>query len=153
MIQPPTPVTEINKLNSRVTSLEKKTFPQGKVLKDNVNITFLGNTGLPENDKQIECSLMRLSSTFTLYRVHVELEEPSPKYFSFEVTLNGNTITKVYIPENVTHVKTGFVESLIPSTQGLKIEGVIPTGVGFMTVQLVGASTAVVNQTGLFRLV
>lgn len=152
-ILPPTPVSELNKTRDRVTALEKKQFPVSAVRKDNVNLTFVGDTGQYEEERNIDCSLMRTSAAFTLYRVHVELEEPAAQLFSFDVVLNDVQIAKAYIPEGAIYVKSDLADVLVPNTKGLKLEGVIPTGVGFMTVQLVGTSVAVVNQTGIFRTV
>ena len=152
-ILPPTPVSELNNTKDRVTALEKKQFPVSTVRKDNVNLTFVGDTGQHEEERSIDCSLMRTSSAFTLYRVHVELEQPATQLFSFDVVLNDVEIAKVYIPEGAIHVKSGLADVLVPNTKGLRLEGVIPTGVGFITVQLVGTSNAVVNQTGIFRTV
>ncbi len=152
-IAPPTPVTELNSTKSRVTALEKKEFPRSVIRKDNVNLTFVGDTGVEAGDKVIECSLMRTSSAFTLYRVHVELEQPATSLFGFVLSLDGEEIARVYIPEGATHVKSSLADVLVPSTKGLRLEGEIPVGFGFMTVQLVGTSAAVVNQTGIFRMV
>jgi len=82
----------------------------------------------------------------------VELETPAPKYFKMDIVLNDEVLTTVYVPPGAVHVKSSFDEHMIPPTKELKLEGVLPAGIGFVTVQLVGASVNVVNQTGLFRM-
>lgn len=152
-ILPPTPVTEINNTKRRVTTLEKRTFPPAAVDNKNVNVLFVGDTGEPGDDKSIECSLMRISDSMTIYGARIELQNPATKYFAFDVLLDNELVGVVQVPTGATHVKTFFDGVLVSSTRGLRIEGVIPTGQGFMTVQFVGTSNSVVNQTGLFRLV
>jgi len=146
---PPTLVSESVSLNKRVNSVENRVRPSiQRTLTFGVTLAAAGRPSVLAGSVTFESAAVRPQTAVTLDQIHVDVENPTNQ-FSFTVFVDGVNVASVTMPESTQHIKIKLpTKVMLSPTQTLTISSTsMSSTVGFVTVQLIGVSQTVVNQT------
>jgi hypothetical protein len=142
-------VSENVNLKRRVTTVENRTRPAVQTTTTfGVNLAATGRPPVFAGSVTFQSAVLRPHTAVTLDQIQVDVEVGSPQ-FSFTVFVDGVNVASVTVPADTEHLKYRLPTTVLLSpTQTLTISSTaMPSTIGFVTVQLIGRSQTVVNQT------
>lgn len=154
-ILPPTVISVANDVKDRVTILERNTRPSLARTASKVTVSAAGRPstfiGLDES-VSFTSSGLRPHTDLTIQEIFVDVEQPTDS-FEFNIRIGEQTVTTVVMPSNTNHIKVKVSPTiLLPATGTLTIQSSsVKAEAGFVTIQLIGTSSTIVNQTMLLR--
>jgi hypothetical protein len=154
-ILPPNIISTTQDVQERVTILERNTRPAFQQSSQMVTVSAAGRASTltpPEQPVSFVSSGLRPHTPFTIREIFVDVENPTDQ-FGFDINIDGTTVSSVTVPGSTDHVKIRVNQTiLLPTVQTLTItSSSVKAEVGFVTIQLIGTSSTIINQTMVLR--